>query len=144
MKKRIAASFLLITLSACSSLLQPIPVTTPPLTAVPTRTVTVVMPRTPLAPSETSEAGSEWSGIPIMPGAIDGDGDEESYVYTIQSMLQTVQEFYRLELEKRHWQLLSEEKDSLSTTLVYVNKQADNLSITLFAKDDEVLVLLVK
>jgi hypothetical protein len=117
---------------------------TPPFTAVPTRTVTVVMPRTPIAASETPEAGLEWSGIPIMPGAIAGDGDEESYVYTIQSKLQTVQEYYRLELGKQNWQLLSEEKDGLSTTLLYVNKDADNLTITLFAKDDEVLVLLAK
>ena len=144
MKKRIAASLLLITLNACSYPFQPTPGVIPTLTPVPTRTVTIASTMTLPPPSETPRAGSEWNGIPIMPGALAGDGDDESYVYTIQSMPQTVQEYYQLELGKRNWQLLSEEGDDSSSTLFYMNNDAETLTITLFAKDDEVLVLLVK
>ena len=144
MKKRIAACLLLITLNACSNLFQPTPAVIPTLTAVPTRTVTIAPTLTPLPPSETPETGSEWNGVPIMPGEIAGEGDEDGYVFTIKATPQRVQEYYQRELGNLGWQLLSQEADDSSMILMFVNGASETLTIHVIAKDEEALVLFVK
>ena len=148
MKKRVAVSILYLTLVACSSLVQPIPTEIPTFTAVPTRTATSVSTTTLLSsgetPDGTSEPASEWNGVPIMPGEIAGEGDEDGYVFTITATPQRVQEYYQLELGKLGWQLLSEEADESSVILMFVNGASETLTIHVIAKDEEALVLLVK
>ena len=148
MKKRVAVRFLLLTLVACSSPVQPIPTEVPTFTAVPTRTATVMPTMTLLTSGETpditSEPASEWNGVPIMPGEIAGEGDEDGYVFTIKATPQRVQEYYQLELGKLGWQLLSQEADESSMILMFVNGALETLTIHVIAKDEEALVLLVK
>ena len=157
-KKLIAAAFLLaFSLIACSGLAQPTPTPVPTLTFTPSPTLTATLAptNTPLPPTETQDAvsalapegepASEWQGIPIMPGAIAGDGDEESYVFTIRATAQDVQEYYERELGKLGWQPFAqaEGKDS-SLMLIFTNDASETLSISIIAKGDECLVLLVK
>ena len=151
MKKPIAASLLLLVLTACSNLIQPNP------TAIPTLTLTAAsalpLIGTPFPPTETPAAvaalapegqpASEWNGIPIMPDAIAGEGDEESYVFTVKATPQQVQEYYQLELEKLGWQPAAA-GDEDSSLMMFTNNASATLTISLIAKGDEVLVLLVK
>jgi hypothetical protein len=146
-KKSIAAGLLLLmyVLAACSKPIQPTP------TAIPILTFTVIptLARTnTLPPTETSDGApegqpaSEWNGIPIMPEAIAGEGDEESYVFTIKATPQQVQEYYQLELGKLGWHpFATGDGDS---SLVFINNTSETLTISTIAKGDEVLVLLVK
>ena len=163
MNKLIAAILLsfALTLTACSSFAgptaSPTPVPTLTFTALPTSTATFTPTSTPapLPPTETpdvvsalapeGEPASEWQGIPIMPGAIAGEGDEESYVFTIRATAQEVQDYYELELGELGWQLLTrgEGKDS-SLMLIFMNDAADMVTVSILAKGDESLVLLVK
>ena len=155
MKKPIAANLLLLILflSGCSNSIQ----TTP--TIVPTLTLTVIPTLIPtntsLPPTEKTEAvsalvpegqpASEWKGIPIMPNAIAGEGDEESYVFTVKATPQQVQEYYQLELVKLGWQpFATGDGNSFSLMLMFTNNASTTLTISLIAKGDEVLVLLVK
>ena len=144
MKKLISASLLVLTLSACSIPLTPTGI--PTFTAIPARTSTATsMPTsTALPPSETPNVGSAWNGIPIMPGATAGEGDEEGYVFTISVTPQSVQEYYQLELGKFGWQLLSHEDSDSSMILIFTNSASETLTIHVIAKDGEALVLLVK
>ena len=148
MQKRSTVRFLLLTLVACSSPVQPTPTEIPTFTAVPTRTATVMPTMTLLTSGETpditSEPASEWNGVPIMPGEIAGEGDEDGYVFTIKATPQRVQEYYQLELGKLGWQLLSQEADESSMILMFVNGAIERLTIHVIAKDGEALVLLVK
>jgi hypothetical protein len=132
--------FVLI-LTSCSTSAQPT------LTPVPTATFTVVptlMPtETPLPPTETPAAASQWNGIPIMPDASAGDGDEESYVFTIQATPQQIQEYYELELGKLGWQLSAREAGDASLILTFT-KDVSALTVSVITKGDEALVLLVK
>lgn len=154
-KKNIAARLLLLILflTACSNRIQ----TTP--TTVPTLTLTVVPTLKPtdtsLPPTEKAEAGSalvpegqpaaEWNGIPIMPDALAGEGDEESYVFTVKATPQQVQEYYQLELGKLGWQPFSTgDGSSSSLMLMFTNNTSATLTISVIAKGDEALVLLVK
>ncbi|HEX9386663.1 MAG TPA: hypothetical protein VF918_10130 [Anaerolineales bacterium] len=147
MKKPIAASLLLLmlVLAACSNFKQPSP------TAIPTLTLTVLPT---FAPTQTPDAvsslipegqpASEWNGIPIMPEAIAGEGDQESYVFTIKATPQQVQEYYQLELGKLGWQPFATDNGDSSLMLMFTNNASATLTISIIAKGDQVLVLLVK
>ncbi len=147
MKKPIAASLLLLmlVLAACSNFRQPSP------TAIPTLTLTVLPT---FAPTQTPDAvsslipegqpASEWNGIPIMPEAIAGEGDEESYVFTIKATPQQVQEYYQLELGKLGWQPFATGDGDSALMLMFTNNASATLTISIIAKGDQVLVLLVK
>ena len=144
-KKPIAASLLLLllVLAACSNPLQPNP------TAIPTLTLPAVSSLTPANPSllltETVSEGkpaSEWKGIPIMPGATSGEGDEEGYVFTVKATPQQVQDYYQTELGKLGWQLSSRSDEGSSLMLLFMNSASSILTVSILAKQDRVLVLL--
>lgn len=133
-------------LTACSSSapLTSTPVPAATFTVVPTLTAMPAPTDTPLPPTQTPAAASEWNGIPIMPEAVAGDGDEESYVFTIQSPPQQIQEYYERELEKLGWRLSAKETGSNSLILTFTDAASTTLTVSMITKNDEALVLLVK
>jgi hypothetical protein len=151
-KKFIAAGLFLLGLSACS-IPPPAAVTSAPtlareltstavptgISSSPTAAADVTAELTPVDPSTT-----EWYGIPIMPGAMTGEGDAEGYVFTIQASSQQVQAYYEEELGKLGWQAAGRTDEESSLTLTFVNSAAELLSITIIAREDQALVLLVK
>ncbi|HLO33951.1 MAG TPA: hypothetical protein VK249_32690 [Anaerolineales bacterium] len=158
MKKPVAVSllWLVLTLSACSSFAQSTPTAIPRLTlpAIPTLTPTPVPTDAPLPPTATPEVGSslapegvpasEWRGIPIMPGAIAGEGDDESYVFTVKATSTQIQDYYQVELGKLGWRSLATGNGDSSVMLMFMNKASATLSVNIITKGDEALVLLVK
>lgn len=79
-----------------------------------------------------------------MPDAVAGEGDEEGYVFTIKATPQQVQEYYELELGKLGWQPFPQEDGEVSLMLIFMNEDSTTLTVSVIAKGDEVLVLLVK
>ena len=154
MKKTIVAILFLfmLVLAACSNFIQPNPTVT--LTLTLTAIPTLALTNMPLPSTETPDAvaalipegqpASEWNGIPIMPDAIAGEGDEESYVFTIKATPQQVQEYYQLELGKLGWQPFATGNGDSSLMLMFTNNASAALTVSIIAKGDEVLVLLVK
>ena len=149
MKKVIAAHLLLLMLSACSDKIQ----LTPAVTEVPTEVATVTLAPSPLPPSQTPESQptKAWMGIPVMPDATAGEGDEEGYVFTIHATLQQVQDYYQevqdyyqVELARLGWQPFSQETRNASVILSFTDSAAATLTVSILSKGDEVLVLLVK
>lgn len=142
MKRVIAAPLILLTLIACSRNVQP----TPAVTEVPTQVESVTPVPMPLSPSQTpeSQATAEWEGIPIMPGAVAGEGDEEGYVFTIRATVQQVQEYYQLELGKLGWQPSAQESSGSSLILNFSDSTSASIHISILSKGDQVLVLLMK
>ena len=150
MIKPITAIVLMLHLVACSSFVKsnPTAIPTSTFTAVPTLAPTI----TSLQFTETPDAveallpvgqpASEWNGIPIMPNAIAGEGDAESYVFTVKATPQQVQAFYQTELEKLGWQAFAQGNGNSS--LMFMDKTSSTLTVSIIAKGDEVLVLLVK
>jgi hypothetical protein len=148
MKERVAVGLLLWGLMAiaCSRFAQtnPTAITTFSLTPVPIVMATVAPTNTALPLTETPETISEWEGIPIIPGAMTGEGDEEGYVFTIRTTPQRVQEYYQLELEKLGWQAFVTDDSDSALTLIFTNDTSATLTITVIAKGEEALVLLAK
>ncbi len=148
MKKHVVIHLFLfaLILTACSSFAKPpsTPISASTFTAVPTLTATHTPTSTPLPPTETPATASEWNGIPIMPGALAGDGDEEGYVFTIKATPQQIQEYYELEIGKLGWQSSAEGDGVTSLTLTFTNDASEIITVNVIAKDDKALVLLVK
>ena len=142
LKKVIAAHLLFLALLACSVPAQP---TSVPV-EVPAQFVTVTPLLSAVPPSETPAAHPtpEWNGVPIMPGAVAGEGDEEAYVFTIPATAQQVQAYYELELGKLGWQLSAQENSGSSMMLSFMDSTAATLTVSILSKGEEVLVLLVK
>lgn len=146
MKKLIAASSILclLLLVACSTFIKSSP------TAIPTLTFTAVPMLLPLTGTHDAISGlvpegqpaSEWNGIPIMPDAIAGDGDQESYVFTVKATPQQVREYYELELGKLGWQPVASGDEESS--LMFMNGASEVLTISIVTKGDTALVILAK
>ena len=145
-QKSIAFSLFLLIFgfTACSRFPQTSPAAPP--TLAPTMT-SLPLAQTPEAVSSLIPEGgpaSEWNGIPIMPGATAGDGEEESYVFTIRAAPQQVQAYYQAELPKLGWQEVATQDQASSLMLTFTNKTSATLTISIIAKGDQVLVLLMK
>jgi hypothetical protein len=154
--KKLIAVPLLFTLAACFTVLPTTSTATPTLTftAIPTLTATLTATITSLPPRQTPDVisgllpkgqpVSEWNGIPVMPGAIAGEGDAEGYVFTIKATPQQVQEYYELKLGKLGWQPFAQGDGNSSTMLMFMNSASETLTVSIISEADEVLVLLVK
>lgn len=155
MKKPMFAFLLLTNLAACSSFAQPTAVDVPTLapTAMPILSTSAAPIGNGLLQTPTSEGGSalipehqpaaEWKGIPIMPGALTGEGDEEGYVFTIKATPQQIREYYELELGKLGWQPFSQGEED-SSMLTFMNDRSETLTINIISKGEDALVLLVR
>ena len=141
-KKIIAAYLLLLTLIACSSTAQPTAV----VTTIPTRIATLTPLPSSVLSNQTPAAQptAAWNGIPVMAGAIAGEGDEEAYVFTIRTTSHQVQEYYEVELGKLGWQLSAEENTGTSLMLSFVDSDSAVLTVSILSKGEDALVLLVK
>ena len=142
MKKVIMAHLFLLTLNACLPTAGP----TPAVPEVPTQVAAATPIPSALPPGLTAESqfDTEWQGIPIMPGAIAGEGDQEGYVFTIQATPQQVQEYYQLELGKLGWQPSAQESSGSSLMLSFLDGASATLTVSILSKGEQVLVLLVK
>jgi hypothetical protein len=156
-KNLIAVTFFLLTLTGCSSYQEQAATPTlppPSSTARPIPTSTFTPTVTEPAPTATLLAAStstleggpavQWDGIPIMQGAITGEGDEEGYVFTVQASSQQVQDYYQLELAGLGWQSLSEEDEGSARVLVFIDTTSTILTVRILTRGDEALVLLTK
>jgi len=134
---------LIIVLAACNFPRRS-PAATPILAPTNTLMPTTQTPNVVSSLVPESQLASEWDGIPIMPGALTGDGDEESYVFTIEATPLQVQEYYQRELTKLGWQPAGTDNQASSLMLTFTNNASATLTIGIIAKGDQVLVLLMK
>jgi hypothetical protein len=136
MGKKIIAVVVAVVLSACST--DTVPDSAPVITStLPAIAITLAAD---VVPPVTLLSSSDWQGIPIMPGALAGEGDEDGYVFTIRSAIEQVRAFYEAELPKLGWKSIPTEDAS---TMMFI-RDDEALAISLMAKGDEILVLLTR
>jgi len=70
-------------------------------------------------PSGTPQ--SEWDGIPIMPQAIAGMGDEKGYQFSTKATFSEVQDYYLGEMTKRGWTFLGAGNPDTGLVLLFLN-----------------------
>jgi hypothetical protein len=79
-----------------------------------------------------------------MPGAVGGEGDDESYGFTIQATPREVQEYYEAELGKIGWRSSVQGDDQTSLLLIFMKDASATLTVTILSEGDESLVFLVQ
>lgn len=158
----------LLTIStACNAVLaKPTQTPTPTSTSLPTSTstpeptatATLVPTATPIPPTATptdmvlpTPSGKPlkvWEGIPIMPGAIAGNGDSGSYTFIIKTTTEAVQAYYDLEMAKLGWQGLATGKGTTDALMLMYMKGADittMITISVIPQaDGTIYVMIVK
>jgi hypothetical protein len=119
------------------------------MTAVPTFTSTPEQPtQTPdviaaMLPSGVPD--SEWNGIPIMPGAINGEGDAQGYTFTIQSDTGSIQQFYQAQLANLGYELFATGESAAGRPVMLMfMKDAGIVSVSIFTHENLMVVLIVK
>jgi len=127
-----------LSVAACSRGKLPVsvPVNTSAPPVVPTATV---MPTGIVLPTKET-LPPDWQGIPILPEALLGEGDDEGYVFTARVTVEQVRMFYETELPILGWEAIP----STDASTLLFGKENENLIINIIAKGDEVLVLLTK
>jgi len=138
----ILALLSIVAASACQPAATAVPTVT--FTAVPTRTVAPTPTKTPIPLTETPTAVPQWNGFPIMPGAVGGEGDDESYGFTIEATPREVQEYYEAELGKLGWRSSVQGDGQTSLMLIFMKDASATLTVTILSEGEESLVFLVK
>jgi hypothetical protein len=137
-------------LASCNTF-SPRPTETPTLTAtsLPTATHTPEPTNTPaqapVLPMPSGKPASEWQGIPVMPDAIAGEGDNKGYSFTIEASHDEIQKFYEMELAKLGWDMFATGQGTTGAVLLIFMKDASTVSVSIIPQPDGIMfVLLVK
>lgn len=124
------------------------------VTPTPTGTSTPTLTPTPKPPAETPDVFAglvptgqplpAWNGIPVMPGALSGDGDEASYRFTIAAAPVEVQVFYDRVLAGLGWSpFTAGQSENGALFLIYTQDQA-MMTVSVIPGEGLLLVMLVK
>lgn len=152
------SAFITLLITACSAL-SPVPTPTPTHTFTPIPsdtplpTLTSTATNTP-QPTQTEDVlsslrpvgtpQSAWKGIPIMPGALAGSADDDSYNFTIQATADEIQSYYESELSKSSWTLMaSGAGDTGALMLIFNNGAPPLMTISIIPDGDLMIVLIV-
>lgn len=150
--------FFSLLIASCSAL-APVPTSTPApaatATLAPTETPTPTSTFTPESPTETPDViaamlpvgipDKEWKGVPVMPGAINGESDSKGYTFTIQAASEVIQQYYEAELGKLGFDLFAAgDGNEKNTVLLIFMKDIEIISVSILPHDDLILVLIVK
>jgi hypothetical protein len=88
---------------------------------------------------------SDWQGIPVMPGALAGEGDNEGYSFTTQALVDEVQNYYENEMTKIGWELLGIGEGSTDAVILIFTRGPDIASISVIPLPEDLrYVLLVQ
>lgn len=85
---------------------------------------------------------TEWSGIPIMPGAVAGDESPGLYGYTMQVDVKAVEEFYAQSLPALGWSEVFAVPNSAGMAVLVYQKGNQTLTVTITDMQDHLLVML--
>lgn len=164
--KAVFFSIVIIALSSCSTLaLKPTstPTPTPVLTAtslptatptpLPTLTPTIKPTETPLPPTETASIAvlprptgkpvSSWNGIPVMPEAIAGNGDSQSYTYIVKASQYTIVKYYTVAMAKLGWNMFATGQGSAGALMLLFMKGSTAMSISIIPQPDDLMYILI-
>ena len=93
----------------------------------------------------TGKPAKSWEGIPVMPSALAGDGDNKGYSFTVKAASDEVQNFYTKEMSKLGWNMFASGQGTTSTVLLIFMKGTDTASVSIIPQTDGLMyVMLVK
>ena len=118
---------------------------TPALTPTPTGADAAATPDifTELNPASTPL--KKWNNLPIMPGAIAGDGNDTSYYFTTKATQDAIKSYYDQQMKTLGYDPLAVGNgEGGAVVLFYQSASGATADISLFTKNDTILVMFVK
>jgi hypothetical protein len=99
----------------------------------------------PILPLPTGTPLTNWNGVPVMPGAISGNGNAEGYSYTVNVSPFTVQQFYETQMKSQGWDVYTNDQSNTKAILLLFTKDQDAVSVSISLQPGGLtFVLLVK
>ncbi len=155
--KKLFLLFSIVLLSfgcACTSAAKAPPATaTATVTVKPTAESSKTPTQTKIKPTETQEQlsipmpsgvpAAEWQGIPVMPGAIAGEGNDQGYSFTIQSTVEEVQEYYEGQMAALGWELLAAGQGETNSVLLIYTKGNLTASVAIMPQPDDIIYIVM-
>ena len=92
----------------------------------------------------SGEPVSSWNGIPIMPGAISGEEDENGYSYTIRADAKLVQDFYNKGMPEEGWKYFATGTGETGSLLLMYQKGDKTCTISIYEQGGVSLVLIIQ
>lgn len=86
---------------------------------------------------------SEWNGIPIMPGAIEGEGDASAYRFTTAASWVEIQAFYANQLSQLGWELLGSAEGENGAVMLIFEGGEKTVSISIVPNGENSIVVIV-
>jgi hypothetical protein len=83
-----------------------------------------------------------WQDIPIMPGAVTGEENEDRYRFMLKASVDQVEEFYKTELAKLGWKFNTEGTGENGAPILIFSRSGKILSISVIVIGDIVVVSL--
>ena len=124
--------------------LSPTITNTPPPSLTPTPKPThtpAVDPIEALMP--VGEPAAEWQGIPIMPEAIVGEGDNTSYRFAIAATKFEIQAFYDKEMGRLGWESFATgSNDAGEIMMLMYSKDGEITTISLLKGPDSLVIVI--
>lgn len=114
----------------------PLPPTPTPTLAGPTQDLL-----TALVPHSTP--AEHWMDIPIMPGALRGEGDEFGYTFTTLAAPEQIREFYQKQLAELGWEYLPYAEGDTGTSMMVFRKAEETLIISVHAYEGEGMMVVI-
>lgn len=131
-----------VTIPSAPLTLSPLPSASPILSAAITATSTVTPTATP-TPSPTSTPSGisleprstplkEWSGIPVMPGALAGEAGKGFYAFTTRASLENIAAYYLHVMTLRGWSFLGANQNEQIALLLIFGQDEQVVSVAIF------------
>lgn len=107
----------------------------PTLSARTTSTLELRMP--------DGKPAAEWGGIPIMPDALAGNGDEDGYIFTVKATVEEIQQYYETAMVELNWKLFASGEGSTGARIIIFIKDSKTASMALFPLEDGLMYVVV-
>lgn len=78
----------------------------------------------------------EWQGVPVMPGAISGEGDASGYQFVIQAGDDDIQAYYEAEMKKLGWSLFAVGEGETKNLLLLFQRESEMISVAILHTGD--------
>jgi len=119
---------------------------TPESTATLTLTLTLVPPTETAAgrllPLPSGTPASNWQGIPVMPVALAGEGDNSCYTFTVKGQVGDVQKYYEAEMPKLSWKLFASGQGTTNAILLMFMKGTELITVSIIPQEGDLIFVM--
>lgn len=86
---------------------------------------------------------THWESFPVMPNAIAGNDNSESYLFSVDASIEEIQLFYEKEMTILGWTLIGVGTGNTDAVFLFFSKDANSTAISILPQAQGVLLVLI-